>query len=116
MVTLVIGMLVQAIQPLFDHMSMGKLMFNFSGGFLTAVLAEAVKHVVAYGSVNAAIIGGIMPMLTGLLMTTAVRDTMYGDLVSGVTRAVEALLLAASVALGVYVGLEMAAMMGGMLL
>ena len=49
-------------------------------------------------------------------MTTAMRDTMYGDLVSGVTRAVEALLLAASVALGVYVGLEMAAMMGGMLL
>ena len=65
---------------------------------------------------NAAIIGGIMPMLTGLLMTTAVRDTMYGDLVSGICRAVEALLLAASVALGVYVGLKLASMMGGMLL
>lgn len=116
LVTLVIGMLVQAIQPLFDHMSMGKLIFNFSGGFLTAVLAEAAKHVVAYGSVNAAIIGGIMPMLTGLLMTTAVRDTMYGDLVSGICRAVEALLLASCVALGVFAGLKLVGMMGGMLL
>ena len=116
LVTLVIGMLVQAIQPLFDHMSMGKLIFNFSGGFLTAMLAEGTAHVVAYGSVNAAIVGGIMPMLTGLLMTTAVRDTMYGDLVSGICRAVEALLLASCVALGVFAGLKLAGMMGGVLL
>ena len=115
LVTLVIGMLVQAIQPLFDHLSMGKLLFNFSGGFITAVLAEAARAV-SYGSMNAAIIGGIMPMLTGLLMTTAVRDTMYGDLVSGICRAVEALLLASCVALGVFTGLKLAAMMGGVLL
>ena len=70
----------------------------------------------AYGDVNAAIIGGIMPLLTGLLMTTAVRDTMYGDLISGIARAVEALLLAACVALGVYVGLKTAVMLGGVLL
>ena len=116
LVTLAIGLLVQAIQPIFDHMSMGKLLFNFSGGFITAVLAEAAAGVISYGSVNAAIIGGIMPMLTGLLMTTAVRDTMYGDLVSGICRAVEALLLASCVALGVFTGLKLAAMMGGVLL
>ena len=56
-----------------------------------------------------------MPLLSGLLVTNAVRDTMYGDLISGVTRAVEALLLAAFTALGVYVGLSLFAMMGGML-
>ena len=69
-----------------------------------------------YGSVNAAIVGGIMPLLTGLLMTTAVRDTMYGDLISGIARAVEALLLAACIALGVYVGLKLTGMMGGAVL
>ena len=57
-----------------------------------------------------------MPLLSGLLMTTAMRDTMYGDLISGVTRAVEALLLAGAVALGVYVGLTVVSMMGGVLL
>ena len=97
-------------------MEMGVLFGTFTGGLITAIAADAVSWVIPYGSVNAAIVGGIMPLLSGLLMTNAVRDTMYGDLISGVTRAVEALLLAASVALGVYVGLELAAMLGGVLL
>ena len=115
-VAFVIGVLVQAIHPLFSQMEMGVLFGNFTGGLITAIAADAVSWVIPYGSVNAAIVGGIMPLLSGLLMTNAVRDTMYGDLISGVTRAVEALLLAASVALGVYVGLELAAMLGGALL
>ena len=115
-VTFIIGMLVQLVQPLFSHMEMGALFGNFAGGFLTAAIAESVAQFIPFGSVNAVIIGGIMPLLTGLLMTTAMRDTMYGDLVSGVTRATEALLLAASVALGVYVGLETVAVLGGVLL
>ena len=113
-VALLVGMLVQAIQPLFSHISMGTLLFNFCGGFLCALLCQVVSLAAAYGDVNAAIIGSIMPMLTGLLMTTAVRDTMYGDLISGIARALEALLLAACVALGVFVGLKTAVMLGGL--
>ena len=113
---LLIGMLIQAMQPLFARMSMGTLLFNFCGGFTGALLCQLSSHISTSVNVNAAIIGAIMPMLTGLLMTTAVRDTMYGDLISGITRAVEALLLAGCVALGVFVGLEAAMMIGGMLL
>lgn len=111
-----IGMLVQAMLPLFSRMEMGALFGNFTGGLISAVLAETLGVYVNYGSVNATIIGAIMSLLSGLLMTNAVRDTMYGDLVSGITRAVEALLLAAAAALGVYVGLSIFAMMGGILL
>lgn len=112
-VAFAVGALVQAIQPLFSGMEMGRLFGNFLGGLLTAVLAEAAAMLVPYGSVNAAIVGGIMPLLSGLLMTTAVRDTMYGDLLSGIARATEALLLAAAAALGVYVGLELMLLVGG---
>lgn len=114
LVALVVGMLAQLIQPFFAHMAMGTLLFNFCGGFMTALLCQATSRVIMYGDVNAAIIGGIMPLLTGLLMTTAVRDTMYGDLISGIARAVEALLLAGCVALGVFVGLKVVVMLGGM--
>jgi len=116
LISLILGMLAMAIQPLFSHMAMGALFGNFTGGLLTAFLAHGTALLMPYGDPNIAIIGGIMPLLSGLLMTTAVRDTVYGDLVSGITRAVEALLLAASVALGVYVGLKFAAMLGGALL
>lgn len=114
LIALLAGMLIQAIQPLFAHMAMGTLLFNFCGGFIGALLCQLASLPVRYGDVNAAIIGAIMPLLTGLLMTTAVRDTMYGDLISGIARAVEALLLAACVALGVFVGLKTAAMLGGL--
>ena len=113
---LLAGMLIQAVQPVFAHLAMGTLLFNFCGGFIGALLCRICAYAWPAVNVNAAIIGAIMPMLTGLLMTTAVRDTMYGDLISGIARAVEALLLAACVALGVFVGLEAAAMMGGLLL
>ena len=95
---------------------MGALFANFVGGLMTAILAQGIHAFIPYGSANAAIIGGIMPLLSGLAMTTAVRDTVYGDLISGMTRALEALLLAAAVAMGVYVGLKFAAMMGGIAL
>ena len=113
-VALLVGMLIQAVQPLFAHLAMGTLLFNFCGGFIGALLCELISAPVPYGDVNAAIIGAIMPLLTGLLMTTAVRDTMYGDLISGIARAVEALLLAGCVALGVFVGLKTAMMLGGL--
>lgn len=86
-VTFAIGVLVQAIQPLFAHIQMGVLLGNFVGGWLTAVAAQMLYGVLPIYNVNAAIIGGIMPLLSGLAMTTAVRDTMYGDLISGMTRA-----------------------------
>ena len=115
-VAFITGMAAMAIKPLFSHMAMGSLFCNFCGGLIASALAEFIAMLIPYGDVNAAIIGGIMPLLSGLLMTTAVRDTVYGDLVSGITRAIEALLLAGSVALGVYVGLKLAVMTGGVLL
>ena len=115
-VTFVIGLIAQMTQPLFSNMEMGALFGNFAGGLLISLLAQAAHVFIPFDNVNAAISGGIMPLLSGLLMTTGVRDTMYGDLVSGMARALEAVLLAVSVALGVYVGLELAAMLGGLIL
>ena len=113
-VALAIGALMQAMQPPLSRTALGPLFANFAGGLMTAVIAQSAARIAPYGDVNATIIGGIMPLLSGLLMTTAVRDTMSGDLVSGVARAVEALLLAASAALGVYAGLSLMVMLGGM--
>ena len=109
-----IGICVQCIQPLFARMEMGTLFFNFFGGLLSSVGAVVLSSFMPVTcDVNSIIVGGIMPLLTGLLMTTAMRDTMYGDLISGIARALEALLLAVAAALGVYVGLTIVVMMGG---
>ena len=113
-IAFVMGMFVQVIQPLFSKMEMGSLFGNFFGGLITSVgVMTASMMIPTFTGVHSAIVGGIMPLLTGLLMTTAMRDTMYGDLISGIARALDALLLAVAVALGVYVGLSFIVLMGG---
>lgn len=114
LVAFMTGALSQAVSPLFSRLEMSHLVTNVVGGFLTAFIAVGVNYFCPYQSPNAAIAGGIMPLLSGLLMTNAMRDTMYGDLVSGVSRAVEALLIAATVACGVFVALKFWALFGGL--
>ncbi len=52
-------------------------------------------------STDLAIIGTMMPLVPGVAITNAVRDTLYGDYMAGSTRLMEAILIATAVALGV---------------
>ena len=56
---------------------------------------------------DAIIIACIMPLVPGVAITNAIRDTLNGDYVSGAARAVEAFIKALSIALGVGVSLMM---------
>lgn len=53
------------------------------------------------------IIGGIMPMVPGVAITNAIRDTLQGDYVSGGARVLEACMEAASIAFGACVGMAL---------
>jgi uncharacterized membrane protein YjjP (DUF1212 family) len=46
-----------------------------------------------------------MPLVPGVAITNAIRDTLNGDYVSGAARAVEAFIKALAIALGVGLGL-----------
>ena len=65
------------------------------------------------GNINIIIIGSLMNLLPGLAMTNAIRDTMTGDLVSGVARFADVLLIALSLAGGVGVVLSVFIGLGG---
>lgn len=47
------------------------------------------------------IIGAIMPLVPGVIFTTAIRDTLNGDYASGAARILEAAVIALSIAVGV---------------
>lgn len=49
--------------------------------------------------------GSIMPLVPGVAITNAIRDTLHGDYMSGGSRAIEAFVLATSIAVGIGVGL-----------
>ncbi len=92
-------------------------MFHFIisliGGIVTAFIAICATQIFKYGNIELIISGAIMPLLPGLAMTNAIRDSMRGDLVSGVTRGTEAIIVAIALAIGVMIILKSWLLLGG---
>ncbi|MBQ8403701.1 MAG: threonine/serine exporter family protein [Clostridia bacterium] len=74
----------------------------------SVLLTEAGIHV----ECQYIIAGSLMPLVPGTAFTLAVRDILAGDYVSGTARVMEALIVAASVALGVAFGFVVADFFG----
>lgn len=65
---------------------------------------------------EALIIGCIMPLVPGLAFTNAIRDTIGDELLSGMSRGVEALFIAVAIAAGVVLPLSLGIHLGGLIL
>lgn len=74
---------------------------NMIGGSLAAAFALFFSQIHSGIQVDIVVIGAIMTMVPGVAITNALRDTIAGDLVSGLARGTEALLVAISIAIGV---------------
>jgi len=74
----------------------------------------ALGHLVS-GKLNTdiIIISSIMSIVPGVAITNAIRDTLHGDYLSGSARILEAFVKAASIALGVGVGMALLDMILG---
>lgn len=56
-------------------------------------------------SLDVVISGSILPLVPGVAITNAIRDTLQGDYMSGGARAIEAFVMATSIAIGIGIGL-----------
>lgn len=75
---------------------------NGLGAFSSGITALVMNRwIVTTGSLDIIIISAIMPLVPGMIFTTAVRDTLNGDYSSGVARMLEAAVRALAVAAGV---------------
>lgn len=100
----VTGAAIQLVAIALDRLELYLVLTHLLAGFVCAVLVTWAHRWFGV-AVEPAIAGALMPLLPGVAMTNAVRDTIRGDLLSGVTRGVEALLVAVLLAAGVVVGL-----------
>lgn len=108
------GALVSFISVHFGRNDLYHFVISLTGGLIIAA-AALLGHTLFGGNVPAVIAGAMMPLLPGLAMTNAIRDTMHGDLVSGVARAADAALVAISLAAGAGLGIGIYYLAGGML-
>lgn len=87
---------------------------NGLGAFSIGVAALAMNRWILTGtSSDVVIISAIMPLLPGVIFTTAVRDTLNGDYSSGAARMLEAVVTALAVAAGVGAGMALFHQMTG---
>lgn len=95
------SLIVFAVVSLMSASQLPRLLADFAGGFLAAVVALSLTSLVPTMHYDRVILGAIMSLVPGVLLTTAVRDMLAGDLLSGTTRMSEALFIAAAIAAGV---------------
>ncbi len=87
---------------------------NMLASILIAFSSMLFMHVLNLPIQLDALIGGsLMPLLPGVAITNAIRDTLQGDYVSGGARAIEAFITAAATAAGVGVGMAFFAFLSG---
>ena len=95
-----VAALVQSFSLLAGRLRLHWMAANIIGGLLTALLPNLARMLIPGLHTEAVIAGALMPLVPGLAMTNAVQDTLRGDMVSGLSHGVQALLTACLIAGG----------------
>ncbi len=83
-----------------------RFILNMITAFFVALMTE-VLVLVSQIPINQELLiaGSIMPMLPGVALTNALRDTLQGDYMSGTVRTIEAIMVAVAIGIGIGAGL-----------
>lgn len=100
--TVVIGLVLSSVIAGAQIMGIDGLFLDIATSFSVGLMAVIMKRLLGdMINLDTVVIGSIMPLVPGVAITNAVRDTLQGDYISGCARILEAFLKAASIALGV---------------
>ena len=103
----VAAMLVRYIAHIVSRLHGVQFIFEFLGGMAVAFCGASLHLIWPHLGADPVIIGGIMPLVPGVAITNAIRDVIAGDLLSGLSRGLEAALTSAAVAMGVVIVLAL---------
>lgn len=107
------GVVIGLSARLADALGANLFMKTIAGGGVSALLALLLTGLGLGRSVDVVTIGALMILVPGVALTNAVRDIMVGDMVSGLSKLAEAVLIATAIALGTGLALGLSHLMGG---
>jgi len=99
-VAFIIGALINCLSGFLDKLEVNSFLKNMVAGSLAAFIALVATYLGLVGNMDTIIIGSIMLLVPGIAITNAIRDTIAGDLVSGISRSIEALFIAVAISSG----------------
>lgn len=110
----IFAFIVSAVVSLLYNLSMRSIqsgfMKNIFGGFVTgglSIIMASLASPYVVTSYDTIIIGAIMPLVPGVAMTNAIRDSLSGELVAGIAKLAETLIVATGIAIGVGIALSL---------
>lgn len=112
------GLWIVACRHITGRVKLNNFITDMLSSFIIAVATMFYAHLLDNSViVEIIIVGSIMPLVPGVAITNAIRDTLQGDYLSGGSRAIEAFVIAACIAVGIGVGLAFGvAVIGGRML
>lgn len=96
----IIGGVIKSSMSFLSKFKVDYFFINIVGGMEAALLAIISYKLGLASHYDKVIIGDIMLLVPGLAITNAIRDAMNGDLISGISRAIEAFFIAIAIAVG----------------
>ena len=109
----IVAALIQGMEMIMARFRSRGLAASVLGGLLTALLPHLLALMIPDLQVELIIAGAVMPLVPGLAMTNAVQDTMRGDMVSGLSHGVQAILTACLIAGGALLAFTLLRLMTG---
>lgn len=95
-------------QMLASNKGITKFFIDLTGGFIITTISILLFYFVGLGDhIDIILTSSIMPLVPGVAITNAIRDTLHGHLVTGSTRILDAFIVAASIATGVGIALSL---------
>lgn len=90
----------------------GPLLQVAPAAFAATLVAVATGWVTGAAQLDVGVPAGILPLVPGVPLINALSDLLGSDFVSGITRAAQALLVAAEIAVGVAIALDVLRIVG----
>ncbi|WP_251860430.1 threonine/serine exporter family protein [Clostridium sp. Marseille-Q2269] len=116
LIAFMIGAILKPVLSFLSYLNVNVFFTNLVSGFTVSLLALLSTLIVPGLNVDKIIIGSVMILVPGIAIVNALRDTIAGDLISGLIRGSEAFLIAVAIAVGSGVILKLWIYLGGVTL
>ncbi|MBC2854986.1 threonine/serine exporter family protein [Cetobacterium sp. 2A] len=106
-----------ALISIFEHFSsplkLNNFFINIVGGAICSIVSYMFFYLSLINNVSISIISALMLLVPGVAFINSIRDIIAGDLVSGLSRMTEVVMIGIALAVGAGISLKLLMMLGG---
>lgn len=107
LVSILIGIVIYIIQEKISRVGFFQFFQFFVSGFIVGGISIIIGMLLPFVDKNNVIAGSIMILTPGVAITNGIKDTLYGDFLSGIAKLGEAILIISAIGAGIGTALSL---------